>query len=402
VRPQENAAGADGNPLIPTLATPGAAFTFAQTRAEDGKVSTLIVASFDEETIQAVDLTTLGAPPDVDVFDAIATIADVRLQEALAQPALRSAYPIADLLPAAGSADRHLATGTNFPEHAKEAAIDKVFNFPKFGAASPARTSVELWPEGLLDYEVEICTRFDRDIKSVADFDAARKGFFLCGDFSERATLMRLVNPDDVGSGQGFSDAKSAAGFFPTGPFLIVPRDWWAFVKSERIGTRVNGQVRQDAQGEEMTLDFRELVEKALTGGGGRYVYRGAAVPLLVDETIPRGSTVMSGTSEGVIFKPPTVSDFIVGTMIHVFTGPMLRGGSLIKTVVEVFIRKERHARRYLQESDVVEHLSSSMGDIRIRVVPPAVMTPIELGRRFQRDVGYCSAISHPQNVIGS
>jgi 2-keto-4-pentenoate hydratase/2-oxohepta-3-ene-1,7-dioic acid hydratase in catechol pathway len=114
--------------------------------------------------------------------------------EAALRSADRRELAIKDLLPAAGGGVRHLATGTNFREHAKEAGIDTVFNFPKFGPATPARSTVKLRPGALLDYEVEICARFDRDIRSLADFDAARKGFFLCGDFTDRARLLRLID----------------------------------------------------------------------------------------------------------------------------------------------------------------------------------------------------------------
>ncbi|WP_458094465.1 fumarylacetoacetate hydrolase family protein [Roseomonas sp. WA12] len=377
-----NAASTEASPLVPAVAAPGVAHTFAQTHTTDGRVATLLVASLAGETVEAMDLTAIGAPLDADVFEVLSALGELRLQEALAGPSLRRSYRVADLLPAAGTAERHLASGTNFPEHAREAAIGEVFNFPKFGPASPARTTVELRPGALLDYEVEICTRFDRDIRSVADFDAARKGFFLCGDFSERATLMRMIDPDDVASGQGFSDAKSGADYFPTGPFLVVPHDWQAFVGSERITTRVNGRIRQDARGGEMILDFRALVEKALThGGSGQYVYRGAPVPLLENETIPRGATVMSGTSEGVIFMPPGITDLIAGGMNHLFTGPLLRGERLARTVVKTYIRREQRSGRYLRAGDVVEHASSSMGDVRIRVLPPAPALA-RIGRR--------------------
>lgn len=66
--------------------------------------------------------------------------------------------------------------GTNFPEHAEEASSGSVFQFPKFGARSPARTTVKREDGILLDYEVELCGRFDRDITALDDFDAATKG----------------------------------------------------------------------------------------------------------------------------------------------------------------------------------------------------------------------------------
>jgi 2-keto-4-pentenoate hydratase/2-oxohepta-3-ene-1,7-dioic acid hydratase in catechol pathway len=367
--PRTNVVSEEADPLVSSIAAQAAAWTFAQARDSSGHVSTLLVTGLGRDTVRAVDLAGFGAPRDADVFDVMSALGEAGLQKAAAAAQLGHDYPIGQLVSAAGPGQRHVATGTNFREHAKEAEIEEVFNFPKFGPATPARTTVALKGGALLDYEVEICARFDRDIKAVADFDAARKGFFLCGDFTDRARLMQLVDPSDVGSGQGFSDAKSGADFFPTGPLLVVPRDWRAFVRTERMTTQVNRRVRQDARGGEMILDFRAIVQKALTnGGGGKYTFRGAPVPLLEGNAIRRGAAVMSGTSEGVIFMPPRARDFIVGGARYLFTGPLLRGESAYATMVDAFIDKERRSGRYLKVGDVVLHASSSMGDVAIRV----------------------------------
>jgi 2-keto-4-pentenoate hydratase/2-oxohepta-3-ene-1,7-dioic acid hydratase in catechol pathway len=362
---------------VPSLAEPAAAFTFAQTRDPGGRIATLLVTGLGEDSIHALDLTELGAPIDADIFDVMSKLGDEGLEKAVMRADLRRAYPIVGLLPVSGGGMRHVATGTNFREHAREAEIDGVFNFPKFGPATPARTSVALKPGALLDYEVEICARFDRDIRSVADFDLARKGFFLCGDFTDRAQLMRLVNPEDVDSGQGFSDAKSGGDFFPTGPFLVVPRDWQAFVKAGRMTTHVNREIRQDARVGEMILDFRAIVQKALTnGGGGHYTFRGSPVPLLEGGRIPPGAAVMSGTSEGVIFMPPRPRDYVAGGARYIVTGGKFRAGSVRRTIIETFISKERQSGRYLKPGDVVTHRSSSMGDVEVRIIPdPAPST---------------------------
>lgn len=368
--PRWNAVSTEAEPIRPGLAPPAQALTFAQVRNADGRIATLLVSRFKGEAIEAIDLTGLGAPLDSDVFDASAAAGEARLTSALRQTGLARTYAIGELLPSAAAVDRHLASGTNFPEHAEETASSKVFNFPKFGHPTPAITTVRLNPGVLLDYEVEICARFDRDIRSAADFDAARKGFFLCGDFTDRATLVRLVDRDDIGSGQGFSDAKSGPDFFPTGPFVVIPHDWKQFVAQERIVTRVNSELRQDARGGEMILDFRALVEKAITGGGGgRYRYQGAPATLLEGGVIARGSTLMSGTSEGVIFMPPTRGDIAAGVARYVFSGAMFRGEPSFATVGESFIQSEMKSGRYLKAGDRVEHASSSMGAVSVTVV---------------------------------
>ncbi len=358
-----------GAPLVGSVAPRDDADTFARVRWADGRVVTLLVTGFDRHGVRAVDLTAFGAPLDADVFDVIAALGTSALDKARRANA-DHVYALGELLPSAGSPTRQLATGTNFRAHARETEIEEVFNFPKFGPATPSRTTVALRSGVLLDYEVEICARFDRDIRTVADFDAARKGFFLCGDFTDRASLMRLVDPKNLASGKGFSDAKSEADFFPTGPFLVVPRDWRAFVRSQRMTTRVNEELRQDARGGEMILDFRAIVQKALTnGGGGSYTFKGAAIPLLSGGTISRGSAVMSGTADGVVFRPPQLSDYVSGGRRYIFTGPMFRGDSAQRVMIEGFIEKERRSGRYLKPGDLVAHSSSSMGDLQVEVI---------------------------------
>ncbi len=362
----------EAEPIVPSLAPASVAFTLAQTVNDAGEVVTLLVTAYDGETIEAIDLAAQGAPLNADIFDAIAAVGDDKLHALQMAAGSRPRYALGNLLPSGAMTDRHLATGTNFAEHAKEAGSKTVFNFPKFGQPTPARTTLVVHPGTLMDYEVEISIRFDREIASLDDFDAARKGFFLCGDFTDRATLLREVDPKNVPSGRGFSDAKSGPDYFPTGPFLVVPHDWRAFVKDERIVTRVNGAVKQDARGGAMILDFEALVAKALTnGGGGNYSYKGQKVPLLENGTIPRGAAVMSGTSEGVLFMPPTAEDKRGGIIDHILLGRFLRGKSPFFSIINRFVRNELKAGRYMKVGDTVEHLSSTMGALAVRLVAP-------------------------------
>ena len=266
--------------------------------------------------------------------------------------------------------DRHIGTGTNFPEHAEEANSGSVFQFPKFGPATPARTTVKAQPDVLLDYEIELCVRFDRDIRSAEDFDAAVKGFFLCGDFTNRNALVELADPDNLDSGYGFSDAKSGPDFYPSGPFLVIPADWAAFVDNLRMTTAVNDEPRQDARGGEMTLDFRQLVERSFTDmSEKRFLYRDGFEYLAPEQTIDTSMTLMSGTAEGVIFVPPTRGDMIEGLVDYLAAGGPISGTSLIDAVKQRFIRNELETAHFLQPGDVVHYRSSYLGDIKIRVV---------------------------------
>ncbi|MFZ9395970.1 MAG: fumarylacetoacetate hydrolase family protein, partial [Erythrobacter sp.] len=322
------------------------------------------------ETVTGVDLRQLGASQVDDPLTALAEADLAPVMNGSSEGLPKVSLPIERLLPSGPPGAQHIGTGTNFPEHASEANSDAVFQFPKFGAATPARTQVRAEQGILLDYEVEICVRFDRDIRSAEDFDRAVKAFFLCGDFTNRNALINLADPNNLDSGFGFSDAKSGPDFFPTGPFLVVPKDWAAFVDDVRMTTSVNGDPRQDARGSEMTLDYRQLVAKALADmSKPRFLYRGRFVRLAPDSQIPRTAALMSGTSEGTIFTPPSRGDIIEAAWEYLGAGGPLSGESFMAVARRRFIANELAGGHFLQPGDRVSHASNHLGEIEVQVV---------------------------------
>lgn len=364
--PRGNPASFEAEPVMPAIAPLDRAVTLAQRRRADGSIATYLVVGLAEGRVRAIDLAELGAEQADDPFAALASLGEDALRPARLAAAPILGFGMGELLPAAGPGAHHIATGTNFTAHAEEAGSDSVFQFPKFGAASPARTTVRADPDILLDYEVELCLRFDRPIASLADFDAATKGLFLCGDFTDRATLARMADPDNLDSGSGFSDAKSRADFFPSGALLVIPRDLDAFVAEERFTTAVNGQPRQDARGGEMTLDFRALMAKALADmDRPRFRYRRENHRLTPGGRVTAGTVLMSGTAEGVIFTPPTRADVIEGLLDWAGSGARLKARD---AVVERFIANEQASRHFLQPGDLVEFASAHLGTIAVEV----------------------------------
>lgn len=367
--PRGNVASFEQDALIPRLAPLQQAVTLAQVRRPGDAVATLLVTGMEDEGVRAVDLSRASGLESADPFEILAALSPEQLQSLATLDSVQERFAMADLLPAAPGGSRHIGTGTNFPEHAEEASSNAVFQFPKFGRAMPARSSVAGMPDVLLDYEVELCMRFDRTIRSPEDFDAAVKGLFLCGDFTDRGKLIRLVEPDNLDSGRGFSDGKSRSDFYPSGALLVVPGDWQTFVAGERMTTRVNGIPRQDARGGEMTMDFRALAMKALGDmDRARFLYDGAYYHLAPEPAITPDMTLMSGTAEGVIFTPPTRGDMIAGVTRWLFSAGWARGEGLVPSVIESFIASELASGHFLQPGDVVEHRSSHLGDIVIEV----------------------------------
>ncbi len=365
-------------PLSAGILPPHEGLTLALEAGASDVPHVLLVTGLQGDQISGIDLTAAEMTTKTDFFEVLTEVgietliglAQTRADEQAAVPVVQRSFR--DLLPAAGPASRHVASGTNFREHQEETNAQSVFNFPKFGVASPPVTTVSVEAEELLDYEVEICTRFDRDIERIEDFDAAQKGFFLCGDFSDRTALSRLIDPDNFDSGTGFSDAKSGPDHFPSGGLFVVPLDWVRFVENERLVTQVNGEARQDTRASGMILSFRALVEKVLADTTStRFLYDDKNWHLVEDDRIARDQVLMSGTAEGVIFIPPSLRQIVRGAVLYVAKGTFLTGQSPYEAVIESFLDEELASQRFLQPGDLVTHGSSSMGTISVMVIGP-------------------------------
>ena len=344
------------------------AHTFAQLRrdARAAGPSTLLVLSLAREGITAIDLSALSGLYGADAFDVIKRFDSAALDALARQPQRARRYPLSSLLGVGPRGLAHVAAGTNYPAHGEETGVDGAFLFPKLSPASGPRMTVATAPGVLLDYEVEVCARFDRELRSMADFDAARKGLFLCGDFTDRATLVRNIDLRDITSGDGFADAKSGADRFPTGPFLVVPRDWKAFLAEVTIATHVDGRPRQEARAADMIKDLPTIVRETLQEAGNRtWSYRGARIPMVERAAIGTESAVLTGTGDGVVFREPGAE-----VMKEVMTAPS-RAAQL--AVIERYLAGEAAKRIYLQPGNRVRHSSNYLGWIEAGVVAAPV-----------------------------
>lgn len=79
----------------------------------------------------------------------------------------------------------------------------------------------------------------------------------------------------------------------------------------------------------------------------------------------------MSGTSEGVIFTPPTRADMIEGLLAYGRAGGPLSGAGLIDIVKREFLANELASGHFLKPGDRVLHGSSRLGDIVVEVSAP-------------------------------
>lgn len=348
-------------PPPPVLAPLEQAHTFAQVRQGD-RVHTLLAVKLDAGKLTAVDLSAAIGLYSADAFDVISRFDGAALDALARQAPATVSHPLAQLLGVGPRGLAHIAAGTNYPAHGEEVGMHQAFLFPKLSAAGGPRSKVAAAPGALLDYEVEVCARFDRELRSNADFDAARKGFFLCGDFSDRATLVRNINLRNPASGDGFADAKSGPDRFPSGALLVVPRDWKTFLQGVTIATYVDGQQRQHARAGDMIKDLRAIVSETLDEAGARsWSYAGGRIPMVARAAIGTESAVLTGTGDGVVFKEPEPA-----VIAAVMRAPD-RAAQLAQ--IERYLAREAARRIYLQPGNRVRHASNYLGWIDATVV---------------------------------
>ncbi|HET6395381.1 MAG TPA: fumarylacetoacetate hydrolase family protein [Pseudoxanthomonas sp.] len=353
-----SAAGQGG----PGLAPMEQAHTFAQVRTDDG-IATLLVVGLAEGAVRAVDLSAANGHYGADAFDVIDGFSPAQLDAfARSAPQVRD-YPLERLLGAGPRGLMHIAAGTNYPKHGEEVGMPQgAFLFPKLSPAGAPRTKVATAAGVLLDYEVEVCARFDREIRTAGDFDAARKGFFLCGDYTDRATLFRTIDLRNPYSGDGFADAKSGHDRFPAGPFLVVPHDWRRFLSGVRLRTYVDGHLRQDVRAADMIKGLDQIVLEALGSVGKRtWSYRDGRIPMLRRPAIPAGSAVLTGTGDGVVFREPGPE--VVGELMRA------QGREQQHAIIDRYIAQEDAKGIYLQPGNRVRYESNWLGWIDSEVV---------------------------------
>ncbi|MGX1171653.1 fumarylacetoacetate hydrolase family protein [Pseudomonas sp. R151218B TE3479] len=337
------------------------AHTFAQVRK--GNIpSTLLIVALSDAGVMAIDLSELTGLHSADAFDVISRFTTAQLDALVGQRSKMQTHSYARLLGVGPRGLAHIAAGTNYPEHGKEVGVDEAFLFPKISPASGPRSTMVAPVGALMDYEVEVCARFDREVRSLADFDEARKGFFLCGDFSDRATLVRHINLKDVTSGDGFPDAKSGSDRFPVGPFLVVPKDWKAFLADVVIETYVDGARRQQASAGDMIKDLRTIVQETLAQAKTRtWSYQGGRIPMVDRPAIGTGSAILTGTGDGVIFKEPGPE--VINELMAAGNRAQQLG------VIEKYLAGELSKGIYLRPGSSVRYYSNYLGSIDTDVI---------------------------------
>ena len=334
------------------------ALTFARVKSTTG-ARLLAVTSYDDEGVQGVDLSSIASDPidawHIQSYDYLVT--EIEQRHASGQSVR---VPHADLLMPVRLRNSHIAAGTNFVEHAREATVeDGPFLFVK--AVVPTRSGDSVQSAGrLLDYEVELAfvTLTPTDFKQVPQ----TMGLILSNDFTDRAALLRNANIDDIASGDGFTTGKSAPGFLPVGNLFVIPRDIASFYPRLQLHLSVNGDTRQSAPMSWAVWDLAEIMVQTLARAGRQWQFGEHLVSLPVEQAVvPERTLLMAGTPAGTVFQGVPLRDRLSGALRWVFGGWDL---GLIEQVIEYHIEAARQSGRYLQPGDRVHIRVNFLGEI--------------------------------------
>jgi 2,4-didehydro-3-deoxy-L-rhamnonate hydrolase len=334
---------------------------------KDGQVHTLAILEDDGESVTGVDISAQLKRYDWNSFDVIRHVAFDEVVQIIRSGSKTTRITYEDLLPpVVGS--KHLAIGINYAEHGKETGQVKPFMFPKYVSTDPSIHQLNYTKGWLLDHEVELGIVFPSAVCSVADIDHMMIGFLVVNDFTDRATLMQKMDSKNVVGGRGFPDAKSKTGFLPTGPYMVVPRNWRAFVQELQLKLSVNGKVRQNGSAKDMVWNISTIIEQSLSvKGQSKSYYGNKRVNLFEGDCIPANSIIITGTPAGVVFNAPK-KGFIIGRVTkYIFTGKFF-STKMHPYILQQYLKKERKNPRYLKPGDYIETSINYLGTIKTTV----------------------------------
>lgn len=341
------------------------ALTFARIQP-DGRPRLIAVTAYTSGQLAGIDLATVigdDATDPIAVFNDLGYDALVKRIESGRESASVSVNA-SDLVIPVDLTDAHIAAGTNFAAHAEESDVeDGPFLFAKMVTPTPSGSTVRAG-DALLDYEVELAfvTLSEAPLPAVPQ----HMGLILANDFTDRAKLMRHLNPDDVTSGDGFTTGKSAQGYLPVGNLFVIPRDLRAFVADLTIELAVNGLLRQSAP---MTLaiwDIDELFRQTQARTDVRWEYQGEQVGLpLKNGAIPARTLILAGTPDGTVFAGLSNRIMALGVMNWIAGG---WENSMVDNVIETYIARAEKKQNFLQPGDEVRIHAERMGTIASNV----------------------------------
>ncbi|WP_353257332.1 fumarylacetoacetate hydrolase family protein [Hyphomonas sp.] len=340
------------------IAPTATALTFARA---GGK--TIGVTSYTQGQVSGVALGAVMAPGE-DAVDLVNRLGYDAVQSEIERAETSVEIKVSDLEIPVDIGSEHIAAATNYREHAREASVEGgPFLFPKYVQPTSARAGIPAG-EALLDYEVELCLLTMRPINPA---DGASGGLILCNDVTDRAALLRKIDPDHPESGTGFTSGKSAPGFLPVGDLFVAPRDVKAFSRDLVLQLSVNGVERQRSSVSLWIWDIDRILLEAsrLRGQVWNFADAAARLPFDADGFIPERTLILTGTPGGTVFKGIYPSAYVRGGLAWLAGG---WNGPLAGQVVESQIATARTSGAYLRPGDLVTIQVDQLGRLENQV----------------------------------
>jgi 2-keto-4-pentenoate hydratase/2-oxohepta-3-ene-1,7-dioic acid hydratase in catechol pathway len=278
------------------LAPTDQALTIA--RARDGTV--LLVVGIDKDGITAVDLTAASGIALGDGIEAYQRLGIKGLLSLADAPAVQVAWsnlgmPLLEHYP-------HAATGTNYRAHAVEVGHEgQPFLFPKLSHATAWDSAVNTGTR--LDHEVELCAV---PLEEHSRDKPATLGYLLCGDFTDRWTLVRTIDIGGEMGRTGFPAGKGGETRLPVGPLLVIPLEE-DFYRQIELSLYVNEALRQRAKAGQMIWTPRQILSNVLADCRSPYVLGAETILIGHCDHISAGTLILTGTPEGVMFHMATL-----------------------------------------------------------------------------------------------
>ena len=273
------------------------ALTFARTATGD----VLLIVGADGTGLEGLSLEHESGRAYRDAIDAYHSIGWEQLA-GIADSGSFQTYEWTDLVVPIDEHYPHVAAGTNYRAHAREVGHEgDPFLFPKLSRASP--WNADVLDGARLDHEVEICA------VPLTDHSAsqpAKTAYLLCGDFTDRWSLVRHIDTDGVMGQTGFPIGKGGETRLPVGALLVVPRDD-DFYQTLEIALYVNDQLRQQSSAGLMIWSPQEILSRTLADCGNPYHTANAVISISDCDVIPARKLILTGTPEGVLFKVATI-----------------------------------------------------------------------------------------------
>jgi 2-keto-4-pentenoate hydratase/2-oxohepta-3-ene-1,7-dioic acid hydratase in catechol pathway len=342
--------------------------TLAQIKIENN-VETLLVVADNGTNIDAINLSKLfNSNKDmISLYQEIGFNRFVNIPSAHANKVQR--YLIDKLLSPAGKNSHHVALGLNYQKHANEVnAKQQPFLFVKATKAT-RQQDITVSTEELLDYEIELCARPLTALDSVPMNDTPAFGLFLCGDFTDRAKLLKNMDVDNLQSGRGFSLAKSKKNYFPTGPYLVISKNWQDFIDNTRLTLQLNGQLKQNVLAKELIWPLSTILEKSWQhNSNNKPVHNEQVTSLLPNNQISPAMVFLTGTPEGIMFRPPTIDFKISSALKFTFLGHFFNR-KLTDYVIEQYSQKLLAEKAMLQPGDQLTLSANYLGKLSINIV---------------------------------